>query len=83
MKCNLRTSIHMIGAQGLLEHNSFLSKISYSNIDFSKFNDAEINEHEVEEIKQFQIDESSSIKRIITDIFKDNTILLKISLGEF
>lgn len=67
----------------LTGYNLLTHKLIYSRFDFSKFNDLEISNDDIEEIKEIQIDESSKIKRIITDIYKDNSALLKISPREF
>ncbi len=58
------------------------SKFLYKDFDFSDF--ILVDEEEaVEEIKHIQVNESVSIKRIITDVYNDNSILLKISPREF
>jgi len=78
--------------KGLLQHPEVLTLsdfkpnsnyLNYFTVDFSTFDDIEISEEESEEIQEIQIDESLKIKRIITGIYKDNSVLLKISPREF
>lgn len=57
-------------------------KYSYTNYDFLKFVD-DTPEEESKEIETVIVEQTKSIKRIITDIYKDNSNLLKVEPRQF
>lgn len=60
------------------------SRLNYSfiNYDFLYFSD-EADEEEIKIVEEIAVNQSKSVQRIITDIYKDNSNLLKVGPREF
>ncbi len=57
-------------------------KFTYTNYDFLNFEE-DTSEEEIKEVETVFVEQTKSIKRIITDIYKDNSNLLKVEPRQF